>query len=121
MAGSRPFGVSLITIVIVIWGILGAIAAVFALLNFTDNTGLIGALVMLAVSLVYLLVARGLWHGSGGARLIVAVVTVISLINGIWMLITVDGQQRWSGLGNAAVALIVLVILYSKRASAFFK
>ena len=120
MAGARPFGVSLITVIIVISGILGVLTGVLALLNFKDNVGLISGLVILAVGLIYVLVARGLWNGSGGARLIVAIVTVISLINGIWMLITVDGQQRWSGLGSAIVALIVLVILYSKRASAFF-
>lgn len=119
MAGARPFGVSLITVIIVISGVLGVIAGVLALLNFQDNVGLISALIVLLVGLVYLLVARGLWNGSGGARLVVAIVTVISLINGVWMLFTASGQ-RWSGLFAAIVALIVLGILYSRRASAFF-
>jgi hypothetical protein len=119
MAGSRPFGVSLITVIIVISGVLGVMAGVLALLDFTDNVGLISGIVVLAVGLVYLLVARGLWRGSGGARLIVAIVTVISLANGIWMLFTAAGQ-RWSGVFSAIVAVIVLAILYSKRASAFF-
>ena len=91
MAGARPFGVSLITVVIVISGVLGVIAGVLALLDFTDNVGLISGLIVLAVGLIYLLVARGLWNGSGGARLVVAIVTVISLVNGIWMLITAAG------------------------------
>ena len=119
MAGARPFGVSLITVIIVISGVLGVIAGVLALLDFKDNVGLISGLIVLVVGLIYLLVARGLWNGSGGARLVVAIVTVISLINGIWMLFTAGGQ-RWSGLFSAIVALIVLGILYSKRASAFF-
>lgn len=119
MSGARPFGVSLITIIIVISGILGLIAGIVALLNFNDNVGLISGIVLLAVSLVYLLVARGLWNGSGGARLIIAIVTVISLLNGVWMLFTASGQ-RWSGLGAALVAIIILAILYSRKASAFF-
>lgn len=120
MAGSRPFGVSLITVIIIISGALGVIAGVVALLDVRDSIGLISGLVMLAVGLVYILVARGLWNGSGGARLIVAIVTVLSLANGVWMLLTAGGQ-RWSGLGSAIVAVIVLAILYGKRASAFFR
>lgn len=119
MSGARPFGVSLLTVIIVISGILGLIAGIVALLNFNDNVGLISALILVAVSVIYLLVARGLWNGSGGARLVVAIVTVLSLLNGVWMLFTASGQ-RWSGLGSAIVAIIILAILYSRKASAFF-
>jgi len=120
MAGSRPFGVSLLTVIIVISGILGIIGGIVALLDFGNSVGLISALVVLLVGLIYLLVAKGLWNGSSGARLIVAIVTVLSLLNGIWMLVTVAGQ-RWSGLFSIIVALIVLGILYSRRATIFFR
>lgn len=120
MTGARPFGVSLLTVIIVISGILGLVGGIVALLDFGDSVGLIGALVVLAVSVVYLLVARGLWNGSAGARLVVAIVTVISLINGVWMLIAASGQ-RVNGLGSVIVAVIVLAILYSRKASAFFR
>jgi hypothetical protein len=120
MAGSRPVGVSIVTIIIVIWGVLGLIAGVVALLDFKDNVVLYSGLIMLAVSLVYLLVAKGLWGGSGGARIIVAIVTVISLASAIWTIIAIQGQQRYAGVGSAIVGVIVLAILYGKKANAFF-
>lgn len=120
MAGTRPIGVSIITIIIVISGVLGVIAGVLALLNFKDNVGLVSGLIVAVVGLIYLLVAKGLWNGSGGARLIVAIVTVISLINAVWTMIAIDGQQRFSGIGSAIVAIIVLAILYGKKANAYF-
>ena len=120
MAGSRPFGVSLLTVIIVISGVLGIIGGIVALLDFGDSVGLVSALVLLLVGLIYLLVAKGLWNGSSGARLVVAIVTVLSLLNGIWMLVAVAGQ-RWSGLFSIIVALIVLGILYSRRATIFFR
>jgi hypothetical protein len=120
MAGSRPFGVSLLTVIIVISGVLGIVAGIVALLDFGDTVGLISAGLLLLVGLIYLLVARGLWNGSSGARLVVAIVTVLSLLNGLWLLFTAAGQ-RWSGLFSAVVALIILAILYSRRASEFFR
>lgn len=120
MSGSRPFGVSLLTVIIVISGVLGIGAGIVALLDFGDSVGLISALVVLLVGLVYLLVAKGLWNGSAGARLVVAIVTVLSLLNGIWMVVAAAGQ-RWSGAFSVLVALIVLAILYSRRATEFFR
>ena len=120
MAGSRPFGVSLLTIIIVISGILGVIAGIVALLDFGDTVGLISGGIVLLVGVIYLLVAKGLWNGSSGARLVVAIVTVLSLLNGIWILFTAAGQ-RWSGLFSVIVGLIVLGILYSRRATVFFR
>ena len=121
MAGSRPIGVSILTVMIVISGVLGIVAGIVALVDVGDSLGLISALLLLVFGLIYLLVAKGLWNGSRGARLIVAIVTWLSLLNGLWLLITADGQDRLSGIGAMIVAVIILAILYSRRASEFFR
>lgn len=121
MTGSRPIGVGILTVVIVLGGIFAILAGIVAILDFGDGAGLVSALILLLVGLVYLLVAKGLWNGSGGARLVVAIVTALSLLNGIWLLVTSEGPERVSGLGSIIVAVIILAILYSRRASVFFR
>lgn len=119
MAGARPFGVTLVGVIIVIEGILGLVAAVFALLNFKDNVGLFSAIILGAISLVYLLVAKGLFNGNSGSRLIVGIVTVIALLHGFWQLLFTPDWRLQGGL-EVIVALIVLFLLYNARAKAFF-
>ena len=120
MAGVRPFGVTLVGAIIVIWGVLSLAGGVLALFNLgVDNELLATAIVLIIVGLVYLGVARGLFHGSRFSRLLVAIVTVISLAGGIWTLVTVDGH-RLTGVVQALVAIVGLVLLYGRKASVFF-
>jgi O-antigen/teichoic acid export membrane protein len=119
MAGPRPIGVTIIGVLMVIYGIIGVITAFITLFNMQDNVGLVSAIVIGVVSVIYLAVARGILRGSRGARLIIAIVTVISLIVGILTLIF-SADLRLTGLVQAAFAAVILLILYSKRAQAFF-
>lgn len=119
MAGKRPVGVSVIGVLMVIFGILGVISAIISLFNFKDNVGLISAIFLGLIALIYLAVARGVLAGSPGARMIVAIVTFISLIVGIFTLIFAS-DMRMNGLVQAVVAVVILAILYSKKAQAFF-
>jgi hypothetical protein len=120
-APSRPLGVTLVFILILIAGVLGLVAGVLVLFNRGDNqtVGWTYGLVTIAISLIYLLVARGIAHGSRVSRLIVGLITLLSLAGGIWVAIVASGS-RTTGLVQAALALLILFLLYNARASRFF-
>lgn len=123
MPGSRPFGVSLLSVLIVVGGIvyiLGGIA--MAILGASAGTGAIvvaSGIIIALVGVIYLLVARGLRHGSRGARLVVTVVTILSLISASIQLVQPNGL--WPGLIGIGFSLIVLALLFSRRAALFFR
>lgn len=122
MAGSRPFGVTLVGIIILIWGALALVFGVIALFQrgTNDTVGLWAAIITIVVGIIYLAVAKGLFNGSRISRLLVAFATVLSLVAGVWTLIAISGS-RLTGAVQALVAIIVLGMLYSRRASEFFR
>ena len=118
----RPFIVTLLGVIIIIFGILGIIAG---LLGLFSPEWLI-ALITIILGLIYVLVARGLFRGSAGARFIIAIVTVLHLLVGIWQMITFWSSSAWGarffeGLIQGVVALLILLLLYTPKATAFFK
>ena len=118
----RPFIVTLLGVIIIIFGILGIIAG---LLGLFSSEWLI-ALITIILGLIYVLVARGLFRGSAGARFIIAIVTVLRLLVGIWQMITFWSSSAWGarffeGLIQGVVALLILLLLYTPKATAFFK
>lgn len=121
MAGQRPFGVSLLVIIIVIYGISAIVTGILGLLSVFGDLGtgvlILSALVLL-IGLVYLLVAKGLWNGSRGARLIVTIFTLIALVTGV--LLVFGSGTLWNGIVQTVIALIVLGLLFNARAKAFF-
>ena len=90
-AVGRPFIVTLLGVIIIIFGILGIIAG---LLGLFSSEWLI-ALITIILGVIYVVVARGLFRGSGGARFIIAVVTVLHLLVGIWQMITFWSSSAW--------------------------
>lgn len=120
MAGSRPFGVTLVGVIILISGVLGLVSGILGVFNREPGMGFWAAIALIVVSVIYLLVAKGLFNGSSGARFLVAIVTVVSLIAGLWQLIAV-ADLRLYGAAQALVAIIVLALLYSEKSKAFFR
>lgn len=120
MAGQRPFGVSLLTIIIVIYGISAIVMGILGLLTVFGDLGtgaLIAAALTILIGLVYLAVASGLWNGGRVARMLVAIFTVLGLIAGI---LTLVGGNVWQGLIQIVVTLIILFLLFNAKAKAFF-
>ena len=117
----RPIGVTLVGVVIVIMGILYVLSAVFGLFNADMRVafGLISLIGILIIGIIYLAVAKGIFNGNNFSRLLVAIVTVVGLILGIVQLIFVSGA-RWNGLVSVIISLVVLALLYSRKATAFF-
>lgn len=117
--GARPFGVTLVFVVILISGVLAVVAGVWRLFNRGDDIGWIASAVTIAIGLVYLLVARGIANGSRGARFLVALVTFLMIVTSVWALFV--NPELWLTLGvQVVLGLIVLGLLYSARAKLFF-
>jgi hypothetical protein len=125
----RPVGVTIVGVLIVISGIfaiLGGILAFFNRTSLSEEAEAIGLAVspfslilMIIVGIIYLLVAKGLFNGNNFSRLVVGIITGISLLVGLFHLLFVSGL-RWAGLIQMIFALVILGLLYSRRASEFF-
>ncbi|MGS0684970.1 hypothetical protein ACVBEQ_07430 [Nakamurella sp. GG22] len=114
----RPGLVTVVVVLTVIGGIGSIIAGIIAV----TATGVAWAgILFIVLGLIYLAVAKGLADGNNTARLIVAVVSVIQIGSAVLTWISSDNNQtRNSALGSAIVSLVILLILYSSRANAFF-
>ena len=118
---ARPMGVTLVGVIIVISGLLGVLLGVLGLFNLNDavGAGIWGVIVSMVIGIIYLLVAKGIFDGNRISRLIVAILTVINLLNGISYLFA-GRDIIVNGLIDIIVALIVLYLLYGGKARVFF-
>jgi len=118
---TRPFGVTLIGILMVISALGALISSVIALFDSEarDGFGLISIVLVIIVALVYLLLAKGILNGNSFARFIVVIFTVLQLLNGIWRMIFEPGL-RLAGIVQAVIALVILALLFSRKAAYFF-
>ena len=130
-AVGRPISVSVVAIVAFIQGII-AIAAGLGLIVERNDASLLehidrssGTLATYGVgSIIWgglaLLVGYGLWHGAGWARILVAILQILSLIGGILLLFSWNGYYLWQGIWQIIVSLFVLWLLFNPRAEEFF-
>lgn len=112
----RPFGVTIIMLLIILQGIFGLVIGVWGLINWKDETPIIVSLITIIIALIYLAVAGALGRGNRGARMLITVITFIVLINGvIWLF-----SNLWTGIVQIVISVIILLVLFSRKASAFF-
>ena len=115
MAGERPVGV---TIVAVIAWIIGAIQIVGGILAIFAGGGF-DAWVVLILGIITIAVSLGLFRGNNTARIIMAIVFTLNLIVAVWAIVI--GVDFWDQVIAGALAIVGLVFLFSKKASAFFQ
>ena len=115
MAGERPVGV---TIVAVIAWIIGAIQIVGAILALIAGAGFDGWVVLI-LGIITIAVSLGLFRGNNTARIIMAIVFTLNLIVAVWALVV--GVDFWDQVIAGVLAIVGLVFLFSKKASAFFQ
>lgn len=114
---TRPVGVTVVGILIVIAGILGIVVGVLGFLSGeTLGWGVLVLVLSIVIGVIYLLVAKGIFNGNSISRLIVGIVTVIGLISGIFSLFVNFG----SGVVQIIWSVVILALLYSGRAKEFF-
>jgi len=117
-SSGRPIGVTLIGVLVVISGILLVISGILGIFN-SDERGIITAILILIIGLIYVGVAKGLFDGNNFSRLLIGLITVVNLFVGIFQLIFVGGY-RINGLIAALVSLVILAVLFSRKATLFF-
>lgn len=127
----RPAGVTVVAVIAWIAGALDLIAGIVMLFMLpvdavVDDYGGTGALIGAAigsiiVGLITVIVAGGLLNGSPGARLVVTVLQILSLIGSLFLAVayreTPTAITEWIGI---LVSLVVLLLLWSRKATAFF-
>jgi hypothetical protein len=121
--------VTLLGVLVIISGILYVISGIIALIAYAGTGGdltsnqrtiiLVAGIAVLLFGIIELAVARGLFRGSNGARIIVAVVNVLTIISGLIAAFQ-SGNQRGTSFGQVVIAIIVLALLYSPKANEFF-
>lgn len=115
MAGSRPFGVTLVAIIAWITGAFQIISGVVSLFSGQLTLGVVA----IVVGIITILVSLGLFGGRNGARIIVAIIFLLNIGGSIWLMVT-QPPALWSALGSLILPLIGLILLFTSRANAFF-
>lgn len=124
----RPLGVTIVGVLILIFGILGLIGGIAALIALFVGSrpadgdqswlaNLVAVIFTMLISVIYLAVARGILIGQNGARVIVGIVTVIGLIGSIIGLFTVG----FGVIVPMVIQVVILVILFGSSGSAYFR
>ncbi len=125
----RPSGVTLVSVFVVISGVVYLLSGIITL---TAGSGsevagtnesrslLVVGILTIVLGLVEFAVARGVLQGRSGARTIVTIVNALTLVSGVFGA-TQAGNQRGTSSGQVVVAIIVLILLYTPQANAFFR
>ena len=127
----RPFGVTVVVVLMWIQGIFEVLAGLALLLERDDvdlrshleaSSGTVGALgvLMLVAGAITILLATMLGRGSNFVRLLVGFISAINLGSAVWGIIAFAGTGRLNSLFQAIVALAVLYILFGNRDSQEF-
>ncbi|WP_375386019.1 hypothetical protein [uncultured Microbacterium sp.] len=121
MAGTRPGGVTVVSILAWISGLLQLIAGILALFVVPISSAItVAAWISIALGVITILVGAGLWRGSPAARLIATIVFVLNLVNAVFTLFATPANA-WSAIVSGLFALIGIILLWTKAASAFFR
>lgn len=118
-ATRRPGLVTLVVVLTVIGGLAAIAVGIIAVVAFGNffNHGLIP----IVLGLIYLAVAKGLANGNPLSRTLVAIVSVLQIVYAVFALFSAnDNSPGNSPIGSGVVGLIILLILYSPKANAFF-
>ena len=119
---ARPAGVTLIAVIVWINGLLSIIGGIVALIA-AGSAAFVPAIVSIIIGVLTLAVGVGLLRGSRVARVIATIFLVLSLASAIYSAVV-----GISALGSiivpivsGALALIALILLWTSRASSFFR
>jgi len=115
MAGPRPGGVTLIAVLTWINGAIGIVTGILSLLGGGGTV----AWVTIGLGVLVLAVGIGLLNGRNIARILAAIVFVLTLAAAVYAIVT--GGIQWAPIVQGGLSLIALIMLFSGKANAFFK
>lgn len=128
----RPFGVSLVAVLVWVQSTFMILSGLGFLLDKSDadlgsyldagETSLqtmgIGLVVVGAVAA---LVGLGLWVGNDLAKWVVAVIAASNVAGGLYVAFAYEGVWRWQGIFSALWGCLVLFLLLNRDAGRFFE
>jgi hypothetical protein len=126
----RPGGVTLVAVLTWISGLLDIISGSLLLFQTSvdatvDQFGgasqlIASALLTILVGVVVIVVAVGLLRGNSASRVVITIFQMISIIGSVFLAIAYPAGAIGEYF-SIALAAIVLVLLWTRRASAFFR
>jgi hypothetical protein len=127
----RPVGVTVVAVIAFIQGIIGILMGIGLIVernndslieHIGQSSGQIQTYGWIAViwSVLALLVGWGLWNGGDWARILVAILEVLHVAGGVYLLFAWSGHYLWQGIWQIAVGLVVLWLLFNPRSDDFF-
>ncbi len=144
MAVQRPGTITLIVVLMWINAIIEIIGGVILILASRSNDVITGAregdaggavpmedlnastllwagIFSILFGLITILLANGLKNGSNGVRIFLTILIVLQILVDAAEMTVLKNESVWTGLIAILIWLIVLGMLWSSRASAFFK
>lgn len=115
MTGKRPGGVTLVAVIAWISGALQILLGILQLVVMMPFT----AIVSMVIGVITIAVSTGLFSGRSGARLLMAVVFVVNVLNAAYLALS-QPSEAWTAVFNCIVPLVGLVLLFSPKANVFF-
>lgn len=119
----RPGGVTFVAILTWIQGALNVLAGILAVVigsavpTTAGTAAVVIGILTIVIGLVVVVIARGLLSGKSSSRVIVTVFMVLSLASAVWA--TLQGQT--GNILTGLVALVIIILLWTGRASTFFR
>lgn len=127
----RPGGVTLVAVIVWISGALQVIGGVIGLITASTTAEVNGvpesagtltatAIVAIVLGIITVVVGAALLRGSQVARVLTTIVLALNLASAVYLLVAVP-TSVWQGILNGVLALLGLVLLYTRSANAFFR
>ncbi|GAA1831237.1 DUF7144 family membrane protein [Agromyces salentinus] len=127
---ARPAGVTIVAVIAWLSGAVDIVVGTIMLLQASGiaiapelggaGTVYTAAIVSIILGVITVIVAAGLLSGNMAARLIVTVVQVLSIISSLFIAVANMGNPIGEWL-SILVSLIVVLLLWTKAASQFFR
>ncbi|HXH34266.1 MAG TPA: hypothetical protein VNJ54_07615 [Plantibacter sp.] len=120
----RPGGVTLVAVIVWIQGFLSAFGGFLLMVGANTPNGTMSGfnfigLISLVLGIVTIIVGVGLLRGSSTARVLTTLVLVLSIASAIYAMIATGNVA--TQIISALLAVIGLILLYTKAASDYFR
>lgn len=128
-AVARPVGITIVSVLAFISGVIDIITGILSIFDadnpdvnaaFGGSGGLFASSIgSMILGLIVVVLSFGLWLGQWVARMIITVVQALSLIHSLFLAVAYLGNPvgEWA---SVFVSAIVLILLWTRPASAFF-
>jgi hypothetical protein len=127
----RPGGVTLVAVIVWISGALQVIGGVIGLITASTTAEVNGvpasagtltatAVVAIVLGVITIVVGAALLRGSQIARVLTTIVLALNLASAVYLLLAVP-TSVWQGLLNGLLALLGIILLYTRSANAYFR